>query len=75
MPVRVLEHFIELAIYWIKSYGKILFFFYKQNGRKIFFVIAIYQASNFTLALPFYEKKEKKWSNIENVDGTHFIPL
>ena len=33
--------------------------FFKQRNRKnIFFVIAIYEAENFTLALPLHEKNE-----------------
>ena len=38
-------------------------------------MIEIYQAENFTFTLPLHEKYEYKLSNIENVSGTHFVPL
>ena len=38
-------------------------------------MITIYQAQNFTLALPLHEKNKENQSNIENLGVTHFCEL
>ena len=48
--------------------------FHQKDWKEIFFVIEIYQAQNFTLALLLHEKNKKNRSNIENLGSTHFVP-
>ena len=58
--LEILQHFAERAKTRSQKVLKVCMvrFFKQRNGKNIFFVIAIYEAENFTLALPLHEKNE-----------------